>query len=281
VTDSSSHTNQGTGAAPTGRGRIEELFARVDHLTMHERVYGQIRDAFTSGLVLPGQRIVIREFARSFGTSMMPVRDALRRLEAENALVATNGRNLAVPIMTASDYQELCLIRVSLEGLAAGEAARNMSDAEIDEATSVANKMEDASDAQDTEATLQLNRKFHFCVYAGAHRPLLLKMIESLWLRVGPQLAYAVRHDIHGGDVVRSAYHPHRQVLAALRARDSGSASLAVAYDISRAGRIIVERLKSGEAEKAPVHRQRRRAAQEDTQIAKQLNSAEEGSGSS
>ena len=114
VTDSSSHPNQGTAMAPTSGGRIEELFA-LDHSTMHERVYGRIRDAFTSGQVLPGQRIVIREFARSFGTSMMPVREALRRLEAENALVVTNGRNLAVPIMTASDYQELCLIRVSLE----------------------------------------------------------------------------------------------------------------------------------------------------------------------
>jgi DNA-binding GntR family transcriptional regulator len=77
-------------------------------------------------------------------------------------------------------------------------------------------------------------------------------MIESLWLRVGPQLAYAIRHDIHGGDVVRSPYHPHRQVLAALRARDSGSASLAIAYDISRAGRIIIEHLRAAESAASP-----------------------------
>jgi DNA-binding GntR family transcriptional regulator len=245
--------------APTQGGRIKEFFAPVDHSTMHERVYGQIRDAFASGLVVPGQRIVIREFARSFGTSMMPVRDALRRLEAENALVATSGRNLAVPVMTASDYEELCLVRVNLEGLAAGEAAKNITEAQIKEANAVAGEMEDASDAKDSEATLRLNRKFHFCVYAGAHRPLLLRMIESLWLRVGPQLSYAIRHDIHGGDVVRSPYHPHRQILAALRARDSGSASLAVAYDISRAGRIIVEHLRANDRGPPPASSQPRR----------------------
>ena len=130
----------------SGDGRFDQLFEPVDHSTMHERVYDQIRDAFTSGLVLPGQRIVIREFARSFGTSMMPVREALRRLEAENALVTTTGRSLSVPIMTADDYEELCLIRVSLEGLAAAEAAKNITDAEIDEASSVADQMENASE---------------------------------------------------------------------------------------------------------------------------------------
>lgn len=232
---------------------VEGLFAPVDHSTMHQRVYDQIRDAFASGMVVPGQRIVIRQFARSFGTSMMPVRDALRRLEAENAVVATTGRSLAVPVMTASDYEELCLIRVSLEGLAASEAAKNITEAEIEEAGEFAGLMEDASDAQDVEGTMRFNRKFHFSVYAGAHRPLVLKMIESLWLRVGPQLAFAIRHDIHAGEIVRSPYHPHRQALSALRARDSNSAALAIAYDISRAGRIISEHLRT--AQDAPASR--------------------------
>ncbi len=234
---------KGTTKAPEGGG-LGELFEPINHSTMHEQIYEQIRDAFASGKVVPGQRIVIREFARSFGTSMMPIRDALRRLEAENAVVTTTGRNLAVPIMTASDYEELCLIRVSLEGLAASEAAKEITEAEIKQASEFAGGMEDAFDSGDAEGTMHFNRKFHFSVYAGAHRPLLLKMIESLWLRVGPQLAFAIRHDIHGGEVVRSPYHPHRQALAALRVRDSRSASLAIAYDISRAGQIIAEYLR-------------------------------------
>lgn len=244
--------------ALAGSGRIEDVLAPIDHSTMHERVYGQIRDAFTSGLVVPGQRIVIREFARSLGTSMMPVREALRRLEAENALVALTGRNLTVPVMTSYDYEELCQIRVSLEGLAASEAAKNITDPELDELAAVTEEMQVASESRDIEATMQLNRKFHFCVYAGAHRPLLLRMIESLWLRVGPQLAYAIRHDVHGGDVVDSPYHPHRQILAALRDGDAASASLAMAYDVNRAGRIIIEHLRGIENGREPDRSKRR-----------------------
>jgi DNA-binding GntR family transcriptional regulator len=244
--------------ASAGSGRIEDVLAPVDHSTMHERVYSQIRDAFTSGLVVPGQRIVIREFARSLGTSMMPVREALRRLEAENALVALTGRNLTVPVMTSRDYEELCQIRVSLEGLAASEAAKHVTESELDELAAVTDEMQAASESRDIESTMQLNRRFHFCVYAAARRPLLLRMIESLWLRVGPQLAYAIRHDIHGGDVVNSPYHPHRQVLAALRDRDASSASLAMAYDVSRAGRIIIEHLRGIENMPEPDRSKRR-----------------------
>ena len=137
---------KGATKVPATGGRPRELFEPINHSTMHERVYEQIRDAFASGRVVPGQRIVIREFARSFGTSMMPIRDALRRLEAEHAVVTTTGRNLAVPIMTASDYEELCLIRVSLEGLAASEAAKTITEAQIQEASECAGGMEDAFD---------------------------------------------------------------------------------------------------------------------------------------
>jgi DNA-binding GntR family transcriptional regulator len=228
----------------------------VAHSPMHEIVYDRIREAFASGQMVPGQRIVIRNLARMLGTSMMPVRDALRRLEAENAVVLTNGRTLAVPSLSASDYEELCMIRVELESLAAQEAAKNITAAELENVTRLAALVEEASDAKDSAAAAMHNRHFHWAVNAASHRPLLIRIIESLWLRVGPQISYAVRHDVLGGDIVHSAYHPHRQIVAALRNRDGASAATAIAYDISRAGQIIVARLKAiAEAPAEPVKR--------------------------
>jgi DNA-binding GntR family transcriptional regulator len=217
----------------------------VAHLPMHEVVYNRIREAFASGQMVPGQRIVIRNLARMLGTSMMPVRDALRRLEAENAVVLTNGRTLAVPSLSASDYEELCMIRIALESLAAQEAARCITPAELENVTRLADLVEEASDAKDSAAAAIHNRNFHWAVNAASRRPLLIRIIESLWLRVGPQISYSVRHDVLGGDIVHSAYHPHRQVVAALRNGDGASAATAIAYDISRAGQIIVARLKA------------------------------------
>jgi DNA-binding GntR family transcriptional regulator len=220
----------------------------VAHSPMHEMVYDRIREAFASGQMVPGQRIVIRDLARALGTSMMPVRDALRRLEAENAVVLTNGRTLAVPSLSAKDYEELCMIRVTLESLAAQEAAKNISAAELDEVVRFADLVDEAAAAGDAAAASMHNRHFHWAVNAASHRPLLIRIIESLWLRVGPHITHSVRFDIQGGDVRRSAFHPHRQVIAALRNGDGASAATAIAYDISRAGQIIVAHLKSIEA---------------------------------
>ena len=223
----------------------------VAHSPMHEMVYDRIREAFASGQMVPGQRIVIRDLARALGTSMMPVRDALRRLEAENAVVLTNGRTLAVPSLSAKDYEELCMIRVTLESLAAQEAAKSITAAELEEVIRFADLVDEAAAAGDAAAASMHNRHFHWAVNAASHRPLLIRIIESLWLRVGPQITHSVRFDIQGGDVRRSAFHPHRQVIAALRNGDGASAATAIAYDISRAGQIIVAHLKSIEG--APV----------------------------
>lgn len=220
----------------------------VAHSPMHEMVYDRIREAFASGQMVPGQRIVIRDLARALGTSMMPVRDALRRLEAENAVVLTNGRTLAVPSLSAKDYDELCMIRVTLESLAAQEAAKSITAAELEEVIRFADLVDEAAAAGDAAAASMHNRHFHWAVNAASHRPLLIRIIESLWLRVGPQITHSVRFDIQGGDVRRSAFHPHRQVIAALRNGDGASAATAIAYDISRAGQIIVAHLKSIEA---------------------------------
>lgn len=218
-------------------------FSPVSRSTVHEKVYDRIRDALVAGKMLPGQRIIIRELADALGTSMMPAREALRRLEAENALVVTGSGTLMVPILSPADYEELCLIRVALETKAAAEAAARITPDELVRLEQVLVALEETAAAHDLEAALRFNREFHHLVYVAAKRVLLLRMIESLWLRVGPQLSYVVRSDIYGGIAIKSDDHPHRQVLAALKAGNGRAASAAIAQDIRRAEKVIVAHL--------------------------------------
>lgn len=218
-------------------------FSPVSRVTVHERAYDLIRDALVIGKMLPGQRIIIRELAAALGTSMMPAREALRRLEAENALVVAGSGTLSVPIMSPSDYEELCLIRVALEAKAAAEAAARITHDELAKLEQVHVALELTSDTHDLEAALRLNHEFHHVIYRAARRGLLLRLIESLWLRVGPQLSYAVRNDIHSGIVVKSEDHPHRQILRALQARDGRAAAAGITRDIRIAEKVIVAHL--------------------------------------
>lgn len=73
----------------------------------------------------PGQTLTIASLADSFGTSHMPVREALRRLAAENALeIAPNG-SARVPAISKARLDDLCRARIAIEGLAAELAVPN------------------------------------------------------------------------------------------------------------------------------------------------------------
>jgi DNA-binding GntR family transcriptional regulator len=137
----------------------------VKHPPMHEVVYERIRDALTSGDMLPGQRLVIRDLAQMLGTSVMPVREALRRLEAENAVeLSGGGRTLAVPTLTADQYEELSLIRTELEGRAAYEAAQRVTKEELDEIARYLRAGDAAWEKDDCKGMTLNNRLFHRAV---------------------------------------------------------------------------------------------------------------------
>ena len=198
--------------------------------------------------IVPGETRPDAETLRQFrdlgvGEPGFGSRAILPQIDTAAALVATSGGTLTVPILSPIDYEELCLIRVALESKAAAEAATRITPRELDKLERVLVALEDASDHRDLETALRLNREFHHLVYVAARRALLLRMIESLWLRVGPQLSYVVRSDIYGGIAIRSDDHPHRQVLAALRSGNGRAASSGIARDIRRAEKVIVAHL--------------------------------------
>ncbi len=95
--------------------------------TLNEEVYEELKQALISGKIAPGSTMTIRSLAQSFGISIMPVREALRRLVAEHVLVLLPNRSVALPVFTPERFHEITRIRTSLEGLAAEEGARHMS----------------------------------------------------------------------------------------------------------------------------------------------------------
>ena len=93
--------------------------------TLQEQVYVRLQEALISGHFVPGQAITLRAAAEALGTSPMPVRDALRRLEIEHALVPRSNRTLGVPReMTYASLTELREVRMALEGLRGREGRR-------------------------------------------------------------------------------------------------------------------------------------------------------------
>ncbi len=206
---------------------------------LHENVYQEIRRNLIAGQFQPGEAVTLRGLAAKLGTSAMPVREALRRLVAERALDLGANRTARVPIVTNAKYAEICEVRIALEGLAAEKATLLIADEELDRIDGLCTDVTAAAERHDSGSYFSKNQEMHFSVYRAARSPLLLDMIEGIWLRVGPTLNYLF-HDIRFAGRAAATNAP---IVDALRSRQGDTAREAVAHDISHAMVWLVQHL--------------------------------------
>src|SRR5207344_1649480 len=91
--------------------------------TLSSDVYLQLRDLLLYGRAMPGEQLSLRSIAEALHVSVMPVREAVQRLVAEQALELSSNRTLRVPVMTIDQFLEITSIRINLEGLATARTA--------------------------------------------------------------------------------------------------------------------------------------------------------------
>lgn len=201
----------------------------VARRNLKELAYEQLRTGLIRGQFSPGYPLTVRGVAEALGISPMPVRAALDRLEAEGALVARDGnRTLAVPELTIETYRELREIRVMLEGLAAQKAAEAAGPQDLALIGGAAAAMQASADVGDVDGYLVANWQFHFGVYRSSRMPVLIGIIESLWLRVG---AY-VRWMMPDPAALARSMPNHWALADAMKRRDAAAARRAIEADI-------------------------------------------------
>ncbi|MET0747696.1 MAG: GntR family transcriptional regulator [Rhizobium sp.] len=208
--------------------------------TIQEGVYQQLRNALMAGSFDPGQTLTIASLAESFGTSNMPVREALRRLAAENALeVASNG-SARIPMVTVARLDDLCLARVAVEGLAAELGAPRLTPADIATLETIAAEQHSIGRTSNIYELMAKNQQFHFIIYRASGSEVLLQLIETLWLRFGPymrMLSASVEPLMRSGEL--DPADPHLAIIAALKAGDFVASRDAVITDIRRTHEIL------------------------------------------
>jgi DNA-binding GntR family transcriptional regulator len=211
--------------------------ARIARETVQERVYTALRDQLMRGGFAPGQKLKIAELAAAFGTSAMPVREALNRLAVERALETLPRRTVRVPALSKAALQDLREARFAIEGLAIARAASHMTA----DSLRVLEGLIEAQTATDSEhvsegSALQ-NRAFHFAIYRQSGSAVLLPIIESLWLQFGPYLR-AASERFDGGEGRGTNFHV--EILAALARGDGPAARAALEADIGRSFDLVM-----------------------------------------
>ena len=219
---------------------ISNLVTPLQRKTMSLEVHKQLRTLLIGGRMMPGEQISLRSTAEALGVSVMPVREAVQRLVAEQALELAPNRTLRVPTMSADQFREITRIRINLEGLAAATAALRLTDEAIEkiEDANADFSREIAKVKPDGPRLIRFNMEFHFGVYHGAAMPMLLRMIEDLWSRIGPILNY----DLQRGSRRLQEREPvdyHDRLLAAIKQRDALRGDIQTAADFIVATKLL------------------------------------------
>lgn len=180
-----------------------------------ERVIGQIRGLISSAAVLPGQELRQAALAKQFGTSRVPIREALQLLVAEGLVQHTNGFGYHVVRLTADELRQLYLVRGLLETevLKAvddpdGEGYRRL--AEIVEAQRAEISTPEVTEFQ------RLNREFHLSMMRLSGMDFVVKEIDRLW---GVSEPYRIMWAQVSGNRRRSV-EEHELMLDALKVKD-------------------------------------------------------------
>jgi DNA-binding GntR family transcriptional regulator len=225
--------------------------ARVGRDTINQRVYAELRRSLIHGAFDAGEMLRIVDLAATLGVSTMPVREALARLVSEQALEALPSRSVRVPLITRGRLDDLARARVLIEGELVGLALRKLRVADfatLETLTSACETAFKSKAADKAKKAAELNHAFHFHIYQAAGSPVLIPIVESLWLQSGPYVRMAAR--IHDENKGVPAVHHHYQLIDALKRRSERDAVQALTNDISRSFDLIRGRL-AAETERA------------------------------
>ncbi|WP_370965417.1 GntR family transcriptional regulator [Amycolatopsis sp. cg9] len=145
-----------------------------------QRVRDELRERILTGRLRPGDRLVERELAEDLGVSRVPVREAIRALEAEGFLVEQSARRIVVRQLARVDVEELFDVREALEGLAAGLAAARAGAAELKRLDRALADAARATARGDAARIAAFNSRFHDEIVAIAGNALLTTMLQPL-----------------------------------------------------------------------------------------------------
>jgi DNA-binding GntR family transcriptional regulator len=205
--------------------------------------YAMLHEAIRDGALEPGQRVMEPEVSAWLRISRTPVREAMRRLQAEGLLEHAPGGGLAVALYDLRAIGEFYAARESLEGAAAALAAQNADDTELRILSATLEAMRALPD--DPRAHARENQVLHEQIYSAAHNRFLLKSLRAL-LNFVPLLG---RTTYHAPGRVDGALREHEAIVSAIRARDPAQAEEAARLHIRRAYesrvRVVTEDVRS------------------------------------
>lgn len=190
---------------------------KVEPNTKSDQVYEYIKEKIISNQFKPGQKIVIREIAKQLGVSDIPVREALKTLASESLVEFKTNSGSKVAAFDIDKLEQIFLIRVELETLAARIATSKITDEEVAELERLIDQMNKCHQEEEFFKFGLHNRKFHDILYRACRMPVLIELIDNLYARSSRS------QGVFNTDPerLRTSNDEHVKIVQALKERDA------------------------------------------------------------
>jgi DNA-binding GntR family transcriptional regulator len=207
--------------------------------TTKDRIYREVRRSIILGHCLPGERLDVEELARSYETSITPVRDALQMLSQEGLVTIRPRSGYFVARITLKELRDMLELRRILELAVIERAALRIDEAQVEELRCV-HAGYTGDDDESYDRYTDENRRFHFLLAQVSGNQELAEILGHLHDRLSRFMVLR-----HGG---KSQIATHARIIDALQAHDVEAARQALLQDIDTSRDAILDRVIEGEA---------------------------------
>jgi DNA-binding GntR family transcriptional regulator len=196
---------------------------RAEAPSRFEAAHRRLRSDIAQGVYAPRERLVEVDVAERLGVSRTTLRAVLVRLAQEGLVELEANRGARVRSFSLTEALDVLEARAALEGVAAANAARSATDAEIESMNEILEAMTAAAAADDLPRCSELNGRFHAAVLSSSRNPELKRLLELLHF---PLIRYQFRTILVPGRKLQSL-DEHRRILSCVASRDCEGAERA------------------------------------------------------
>jgi DNA-binding GntR family transcriptional regulator len=184
--------------------------------TIAERLLAAIRRDIVLGNLSPGSRLRVDELSKRYGTSHIPVREALLQLAGERLVTLEPHRGAVLRPVTAKFVADIHDTRAAIESMLVRRATINISDAQLDHLAELARRHEQAAAAGVDERMSEANKQFHSFIAEVADNPEASYILDQGWdLVINLRNRFGLS-EARIAEIVRQ----HWRIVEAIRSRD-------------------------------------------------------------
>ncbi len=190
------------------------------YLPLREVVFNTLRQAILKGELKPGEHLMEVELAEKLRVSRTPIREAMRKLEAEGFVVMEPRKGAEVANITESDLNDVLEVRIVLENMAIELACQRMTAEQMEELEAAGKVFQSKLEGKNLVALAQADEDFHECIYRAAGNRRLLQVLNNLREQI---YRYRIEY-LKEEDTREQLVEEHQEMTRAIRERDEEKA---------------------------------------------------------